>query len=116
MPGAVGDVQGDFGEVTGVNDAVGDELRVAGRQSRVVVAVEHEDRPALRLDDLEPDGGLKWAALREEISDKPVVDELAHHGVERFTHIDCHSEPWDEPAAVDSEPASRSPAQPPRPS
>ena len=39
MPRAVGDVQGDFREVTGVDDAVGDELRVAGRQSRVVVGV-----------------------------------------------------------------------------
>ncbi len=75
MPCTVGDVQGDFGEVARIENAIGGEQRLTFRQLGIVAAVEHEDRPAVGLDDLEPDGLLQWAAaLREEVSGEPVVN------------------------------------------
>ena len=110
-PFAVGDVQGDFDEVARIENVIGDEQRLPFRQLGVAVAVEHEDWPPAGLDDLEPDGLLKWAALREKVSGEPVVNQLFHHGVEGFAHIGGNLERWDEPAAFYAEPADGCAAQ-----
>ena len=42
MPCTVGDVQGDFGEVARIENAIGGEQRLTFRQLGIVAAVEHE--------------------------------------------------------------------------